>query len=150
MAGSKHKNVFRAIAEPFVGQEPLLIRFCRGLVDNLTTILRTALVFGAVVLLQDLRDFVAETAPPVADVTPVLVAPVEVEAPVPPSPVMTESVEMALKCTYTEFRNDHYDECVKDDSRVYKRPGADPDDTGQVFEPPEVLFAGVLRVTNEG
>lgn len=150
MAENRPRNAFRGIAEPFLSHEPLLIRFCRGLVDNLTTILRTGLVIGAVVLLQDLRDFMAENAPPVADVSPERAAPVEVEVAAPRLPVITESVEMALNCTYTEFRNEHYDECVQDGSRVYKRPGADPDDTSQLFEPPEVLFAGALRVTNEG
>ena len=43
------------------------------------------------------------------------------------SPVLTDGVLHALNCTYTEYRETHFDECVDEPSQVYPRPiGDDP------------------------
>ena len=47
--------MFRGIAPPVFVREPLLIRLCTAFVDNLTLILRTGLVMGALLLVHDLR-----------------------------------------------------------------------------------------------
>jgi len=52
-------------------------------------------------------------------------------------------VQHALNCTYTDYRNQHFEDCVRDPSEVYRRPGANPDDTGFVDYDRLVLFAGL-------
>jgi len=46
------------------------------------------------------------------------------------------------------LRNAHYDDCVKDPSRIYVSPYADPDDTGQVTYDAPVLYARLDAYTN--
>ena len=64
-----------------------------------------------------------------------------------PEPVLSDGVMHALNCTYQDYRDAHYDECVKDPSRIYPRPQADPDDTGHVFYDTPVLFAQLDSVS---
>jgi len=52
---TNHTRKFRGIAAPVLVREPLLVRLCTTFVNNLTLILRTGLVMGAVLLVHDLR-----------------------------------------------------------------------------------------------
>jgi hypothetical protein len=135
----------RGIAAPVLVREPLLVRLCSSFVENLTLILRTGLILGAVLLVHDLRLFLQEITPPtVAESAPVTAVPDDGEAMSTAEarkPVLSERVIHALNCTYERFRNEHYDECVKDSSRIYPRPQADPDDTGYVIYDAPVLYA---------
>ena len=58
-------------------------------------------------------------------------------------PVLSDSVKHALNCTFGNYRDENFDECVKGPSRVYQRPGAEEDDTGHNFHAMPVLFARV-------
>jgi hypothetical protein len=143
MAEQRRRN-FRGVAEPVFVREPLLVRLCAAFVDNFTLILRTALVIGAVLLVHDLRTVVEKMTQPVAESVPTPAAPVEIEAigtTEAQEPVLNESVMHALNCTYGDYRNAHYDECVTEPSRIYQRPQADPDDTGLVIYDAPVMYA---------
>ncbi len=143
MATNQNRK-FRGIAPPVFVHEPLLVRLCASLVDNLTLILRTGLVLGAVLLVHDLRILLDEVSQPVAESVPAPAVPVESEAigtTEAQEPVLSEGVMRALNCTYEDYRNAHYDDCVKDPSRIYLRPHADPDDTGHVIYDAPVLYA---------
>ena len=144
MAG-KRKPRLRGIMEPILVREPVLLRLCSGFADNLTLILRTAFIIGALFLVQDLQVMVEKRGEPLAGIQP------QQSAPVPPAvaptatkePVFSDGVKHAFNCTFTEYRNKHFDECVHGPSRVYKRPGAEDDDTGQIFYATPVLYAGL-------
>jgi hypothetical protein len=117
---------------------------CTTFIDNLTLILRTGLVIGAVLLVHDLRVLLDEVTQPVAESVPAPAVPVENEAidtTEAQEPVLSEGVMHALNCTYEDYRNAHYDECVEDPSRIYLREHADPDDTGHVIYDTPVLYA---------
>ena len=134
----------RGIAAPVLVREPLLVRLCTKFVDNLTLVLRTGLVMGAVLLVHDLRILLDEVTQPVAESVPALAVPVENEAigtTETQEPVLSEGVMHALNCTYENYRNTHYDECVNDPSHIYLRPDADPDNTGQVYYDARILYA---------
>ncbi len=138
------KHNIRGTAPPILVREPLILRLCTSFVNNLTLILKTGLVVGSVVLVHDLRVFFDEVNHPVAESVPVQVVPVEIEAADADAisePVLSEGVLHALNCTYQDYRDSHYDECVKDQSRIYQRPEAGPDDTGYVFYDVPVLYA---------
>lgn len=150
----KRKRNFRGIAEPVLVREPLLVRLCVAFVDNLALILKTGLVLGAVLLVRDLRTFLDEVNQPVAESAPVPIVPleiekveeiVEIEA---QAPVLSDRVKQALNCTYANYRNTHYDECVKEPSSIYPRPEADPDDTGLIIFDSPVLFARLDNYTS--
>jgi len=138
------KSSIRAAVRPTTPREPLFIRLCHLFLENLTNLLRIGLVVGSILLVQDLRILFVEAQTPIADAEPAALAPDVVEDPpalVAPEPVLTEGVMQALNCTYEAYRKSHYDECVQDNSRIYKRPQADPDDTGLVLYEPPVLYA---------
>ena len=138
----KRRRKFRGIAEPVHVREPLFIRLCAAFVDNLTLILRTALIVGALVLVHDLRTLLDEPAQSVAESAPAPPpVPYDSAAAKPQDPVLSDRVLHALNCTYEDYRNAHFDECVKDRSRIYLRPHADPDDTGHVIYDTPVLYA---------
>ena len=130
--------------DPVTTGEPLFVRFCRGVVDNLRLILEVAFLAGAFFLAQDFRDFhvpqpVAEIDPPPVHVEP------SVDEPVPETPVVTDRVKHYLQCTYEEYRAQHYAECVDAESDIYNDPVADPDDTGHIFREPPLLLAVVFH-----
>ena len=145
------RSRFRGIAPPVLVREPLLIRLCATFVDNLTLILRTGLVMGTLLLVHDLRILLEEVTQPVAESVPAPAVPIESEAIVTTEvqePVLSEGVMHALNCTYEDYRNAHYDECVKDPSRIYLRPHADPDDTGLLIYDAPVLYARLADHTS--
>ncbi|MDH3613448.1 MAG: hypothetical protein OEU90_12030 [Gammaproteobacteria bacterium] len=150
MAKRRRRRI-RGIAEPVLVREPLLVRLCASFVDNLTLILRIAFVMGAVLLVQDLRTLFNEVTEPVAQSTPAAAVSVDIEtidATEAHEPVLSERVEHALNCTYEDYRNAHYDECVKEPSRIYVRPQAEPDDTGLVIYDAPVIYARLDGYTN--
>ncbi len=125
-------------------ESKLIARLCIVFVDNLTLMMRTALVVGAIFLVQDLRLVTEKYRQLLVEVEPVLaVHAVEAEpiaVPQPEEPVVTERVLHFLNCTYEDYRTLHYDECVEGHSSVYLRPLAD-DDTGYVRRDVHVLLA---------
>jgi hypothetical protein len=143
MAKNRRRK-FLGIAPPVLVREPLLVRLCTAFVENLTLILRTAFVVCAVLLVQDLRTLLEEVTQPIAESVPTPTVTVEIEAAgatEAQEPVLSEGVMHALNCTYEDYRNVHYDECVKDPSGIYQRPQAEPDDTGLVIYATPVLYA---------
>jgi len=143
--GRKRKQTLRGSAQPALANEPLVLRLCNAFVDNLAMILRTAFVIGAFFLVQDLRLFTAEVRQQPADPAPIATldtGPVTpIETPEPEEAVLTDDVKRALNCTYTEYRNAHYDECVQDQSEIYRRPGPGPDETGYMQYGIQTLYA---------
>lgn len=142
MAG-KNKPRLRGIMQPILVREPLLVRVCSAFVDNLTLLLRTAFILGALFLVQDLEVMFENRNQPVAGIQPEQAAP----APLVTSqdetdePALSDGVRHALNCTFTDYRNENFDACVNEPSHVYKRPGAEEDDTGQVYHATPVLVA---------
>ena len=138
------KDRIRGVAAPILVREPLFVRFCTAFVDNLTLMLRTGLILGAVVLVHDLRLLLDDVNEPVAESVPAQVAPVEsevIDVTETLEPVLSDGVMHALNCTYQDYRDTHYDECIEVPSQIYPRPQADPDDTGHVIYDTPVLFA---------
>jgi hypothetical protein len=145
---NKRKSRFRGLAEPVRVREPLPVRLCVGLVENLTLILRTALVLGAVALVHDLRILFDDMSQPVAETAAEIdAAPTVIDenegmgAPEAQEPVLSEGVLHALNCTYKVYRDTHYDECTEDSSDIYQRPDADPDNTGYINSYAPELYA---------
>lgn len=138
------KGRIRGVASPILVREPLVVRLSTAFVENLTLILRTGLILGAVVLVHDLRLLLDEVNQPVAESVPAQAAPDEsevIDVIDTSEPVLSDGVLHALNCTYQDYRDANYDECIKDPSRIYPRPQADPDDTGHVIYDTPVLFA---------
>lgn len=147
---AKRKHNLRGLASPIPDPDPLFIRLCSAFVDNLALLLRTALVIGAVMFVQDLRTSFQHAPSSVAEV-PALPAAADdpaarsqTENPQDSESALSEGVLRALNCTYQEFRNAHYDECVDDPSLVYPRPQPSPDESGFLLRPPRVLHASVV------
>ncbi len=143
--GRRRRNKLRGIAEPVLGREPLFVRLCSAFIENLTLILRAALVTGALFLVHDLSEFYdrvtddaveAETAEAESESATTEVTEVDV-------PVINDGVMHALNCTFTDYRDAHYDECVDEPSSVYPRPEADPDDIGFLAGDSPVMFASL-------
>jgi len=143
----RRKKKLQGIAEPALGREPLFVRLCSAFVDNLTLILRTALVTGALFLVQDLSNFYdrvaddaveAESAQNEAESESIPLEPI-----MPDEPVINEGVKHAMNCTYADYRESHYDDCVNEPSAVYPRPEADPDDIGYLADDSPVMFASL-------
>ena len=131
MAGSRK---FRGLAQPTMAHKPLFVRACEAFVDNLTLILRTAMVFGAVWLVGELRglgdfstDPMAGNEPevPTLDATPPQDDDADDER-----PVINDQIRHAYNCTFEAYRKAHFESCVSDPSDVYAPPEADPDDSG--------------------
>ena len=153
MAGNI-KRPLRGNAPKTLIEPPLFVRLCQAFVDNLGIILKTGLVVGSILLLQDLLTGLEETRDTAPRSTRILEAD---RVDVPPrattpahepgdeEPVaetfLSDGVQQALNCTYTEYRNAHYDECVGEPSDVYRHPPADPDDRGHLEHEAEILFA---------
>lgn len=121
------------------------MRLCSAFVDNLTLILRTAFVVGALFLVQDLDKLFEKLNTPEVDNR---TAPTTVEVEIAPNdatdveaPILTEGVKRAFNCTYTAYRNAHYDECVKEPSGIYLKPHAGPDDASHVMDEEHAMYA---------
>lgn len=145
----KRKQPFRGVAAPVFVREPLLVRLCSAFLNNLASLLRIAFVAGVIMLMQDFRDMTGELLQPVAEVEESPVSDVESDATdefVGREPLLTDGVKHALNCTYQDYRNAHYNECVNVDSpsEVYPRPDADPDDTSHTSSrESSVMFASL-------
>ena len=135
------RNNLRGNAEPVLRGRPLFIRFCEAFVDNLSLILKVALIVGAISFVKQLHH----SPEPASTETIALEQETREKIKVPADGETWKSpgVLHALNCTYTDYREQHYDECVKDASEVYKRPGADPDDTSFVPRDDFVLYASL-------
>ena len=145
----KKKPKLRGLAEPYLTREPLFIRFCSAFVDNLAMLLRVALVVGGIFLVQEL-PVLLQVPPEAADSAESAVANKPAAQPEPAKPdaaIVSEGVQHALYCTFEDYRNEHFDACVEEDSQVYKRPQADPDDTGFIFYNVDTLYASTAGTT---
>ena len=111
--------------------------------ENLSQILRVALVAGGIYLVQSLIDLrIAVT--PVEDPAKQRVA--EQLNQQPPAlneaPLDSEVIQLAEDCTRAEYWKQHYDKCFPNGSAIYPRPGPDElDDTSFIFDPQPVLLA---------
>jgi len=143
--GAKRKRSLGGIFEPMLVREPLFIRLCTAFVDNLGLILRTALVIGALMLVQEFRTLTSIGERAVADADqPAPAGDMPARPPqAPAEPVITDRVRHYLNCTYETYRADHYAECVEEPSRVYTSPQPGPDDLGHFHEPAPVLLARI-------
>lgn len=141
---AKRKRSLGGIFEPMLVREPLFIRLCTAFVDNLGWILRTALVIGALMLVQEFRTLTSLGERAVAGADQPVPAGSMPAMPQPPAdPVITDRVRHYLNCTYETYRADHYAECVEEPSRVYTSPQPGPDDMGYFHEPVQVLLARI-------
>jgi hypothetical protein len=143
------KRRIRGHAEPVFRGRPLFLRSCEAFIDNLTLILKVALVAGALVFVQELHVLRELFVPVEEDAAPAKSAyqppPTAPEAGASEKSWLTEGVRHALNCTHTDYRNAHYDECVKEPSKVYSRPEAGPDDIGFVLREDLVLYVSLQR-----
>jgi len=147
MAG-RRKQSYRGAASPVVVREPLLVKACRTFVELLPTILRTGFVLGAVLFLHEFRELSADPARTVVLDPPLPVAREESGAPpreeTPAStPVLNDRVRHFLNCTYEEYRREHFDECVEQQSLIYQPPQLGPDETGNALYAWPVRYAGL-------
>jgi hypothetical protein len=129
-----------------IGQppEPLLLTFLRGFVENLSVILRVLLVAGAILFIREIPRLQPHWQSPVAESEGEMAAPPpKVAAPIDEAErASNERVRHYMQCTYKSYRDVHFDACA-DDSRIYRRPATEPDETGYVPYEKAVLFAGV-------
>jgi len=140
----------RGIAAPVLVREPVLVRVCVALVDNLAIILRLGLMVGALFLIRDLRGVTDDLQPTVAELVPPTSgasATVTVHPERREPPVRNERVEHYLKCTYKDYRDAHFEACVDGPSSVYRKPEPDPDNTGRVWPEEPVR---TLRLAHTG
>lgn len=147
----RFKQQVRGIAEPVLVREPLLVRSCSAFVNNLTLILKTAFIVGAILLARDFRSLTEELGRSTVEGEPTLVVQ-EVETqsiaepePEPQAPVLSERVTHYLNCTFEDYRAAHYDECIEAPSRIYQRPQAKPDDIGNILYDVRHLYADTPR-----
>ena len=114
---AKRTNKPPGIAQPVLAGAPLFVRLCSAFVDNLASLLRVALVFGAILLVRDLRSVPGEDGQPLVEQsTPPAVVEVEateVEVIEEDEAILNERIKHALNCTYDEYRRVHFDECVE-------------------------------------
>lgn len=144
---AKRTNKLRGIAQPVLAGAPLFVRLCSAFVDNLASLLRVALVFGAIMLVRDLRSLPGEDSQRQVEPSPPAVTEVQViedEIIEEEEPFLSERIKHALNCTYDKYRRAHFDECVEEPSRIYARPEADPDDTGYVMHDSPIMFASLV------
>jgi len=146
----KSKLKLRGIAQPVLPGEPLVLRLCTAFVDNLALLLRTMLVIGAVVLVQDLRTQVPDSPPAGAALEPApaatVAAPPSAARAAPDTPLLSDRVKHCMNCTYQDYRAEHFDECVETPSSIYAPPPPDPDDTGMLEKGSALLLARVPQV----
>ena len=142
----RRRNELRGTAQPTLVREPLFVRLCTALVDHLGLVLKTAMLLAAAVFVQELQSSFSgagqadrlEPAPAIVTTNPVAPSVKDEFA----EPVLSEGVKQALNCTYAEYRNAHYDECVNEPSQVYPKPiGEDPDGAWFHSPTPSVLLA---------
>lgn len=147
MAG-RRKQFYRGVASPVVVREPLLVKACRMFVELLPTILRTAFVLGAVLFLHEFRELSADPARTVVVDPPLPVVQEKAEA-MPREdasasmPVLNDRVRHFLNCTYEEYRREHFDECVEQQSLIYRPPQPGPDESGNALYAWPVRYAGL-------
>lgn len=144
------RRKLRGIAEPVLPGEPLFIRACRAFVDNYVTLLRTAMLVGALLLVSDIDNMTSRLDPPAPGQLQVLESAESAPRPPPDDAVaepalLTDGIRHALSCTYEEFRKEHYDECFDGGSEVYARPDAGPDNRGGLLELPPERYASLDR-----
>ena len=146
MRSMRRRDELRGTAQPTLTEEPLFVRLCTAFVDNLGLILKTAMLLAAAVFVQELQSTFGgaeqadqlEPAPAIVTTNPVAPS-VEDEV---SEPVLSEGVMQALNCTFAEYRNTHYDECVSEPSQVYPKPiGEDPGGAWFHDPAPSVLLA---------
>lgn len=152
---------YRGKAPRVQPSEPLFVRLCKAFVDNLGILLKTAFVFGAVLLVQNLTDALQEMRDAPPSEVPILATDSEidrsergdVETPADASQepeviesFMSEGVKRAFNCTFTEYREAHYEECVDEPSDVYRQP-VDADDSGFMQAESAILYAGVVTAS---
>ena len=139
---AKQRKRLRGIAQPILVREPLIVRLCTALVDNLTLILRTAFVIASLFLVQELQPRFESADEPVAETQPETDAPEMPRSdPEPQESFLTDGVQHAFNCTFEKYRNAHYDECVNGESRIYQEPAASEDDSGHVYYASPEMFA---------
>jgi len=131
----KNKQSFHGVAAPAVSREPVLVRLCSAFVNNLSTILKAGLVVGAAFFIHDFRILMDELLPAATVSKPIPVA-IEIEVklsdePEPQESLYTDRVMHFYNCTFEDYRNANYENCVLEPSEIYRPPQADPDDTGR-------------------
>lgn len=131
----RNKQSFRGVAAPARAREPVLVRLCSAFVSNLSTILQAGLVVGAAFFIHDFRILMDELLPAatVSEAIPVAVE-IEVQAAAEPElqeSLYTDRVMHFYNCTFEDYRNANYEDCVLEPSEIYQPPEADPDDTGR-------------------
>ena len=134
----KNKRSFRGIAAPARAREPVLVRLCSAFVNNVSTILKAGLVVGAAMFIHDFRILMDELLPAMTVSKPVPVA-VEVQAAddsETQESLYTDRVMHFYNCTFEDYRNANYEDCVLEPSEIYQPPEANPDDTGWVVDVP--------------
>lgn len=120
------------------------MRFCAAVVDNLPMMLRVLFLAGALLLANDIRSVPGELARQTADTASASILPPEESAPAETDPpLLTEGVRQALACTYRDYRESHFDECVDASSVIYERPNEDDDGTGYVPVRRPILLAAL-------
>ena len=144
----KSKQRLHGIAAPVLPGKPLFIRLCEAFVENLAMILRSALIVGALALAHQFATLTEGLSPSIAEIDSVPIpADVTAEPIVPPEPaqpVVTDRVRHYLNCTYEDYRNEHFDSCVEQQSQICRAPGAAPDETGRLPREAESRFALVM------
>ena len=135
----------RRIVDPRGHRIPLFVRLCEGFVDNLSQILRVALVAGGIYLVQSLVDL-RDAMEPAEERAEQHIAEGPTEKPVVVDEVLLDSevIQLAEDCTRAEYWKQHYDKCFPGGSTIYPRPDPEElDDTGFLPEDPVVLFASL-------
>ena len=130
----------RGVVQPVLGNEPLIIELCKAFIANFRMILNVAMVCGAVLLAQQLRDLADEV--PVAETTP-MHEPAPQPAMPETTPLNTDRIMHWQNCTRPDYRNEHFDDCELEASEIYGPDMADPDNTGLLFEESAVLLASL-------
>ena len=149
MTVMKRANRFRQTAQPTFEQEPLLVRLCAAFVEHLGVILKTTMLFATALFVQELQLLFSDSDS--RDGEPVSPTVIQTERAAPPQsesaddPVLSEGVLHALNCTYTDYRETHFDECVEEPSAVYPRPIGD--DPGGAWNPDQRRPVLLARVT---
>ena len=133
----------RRIVDPRGHRIPLFVRLCEAFVDNLSQILRVALVAGGIYLVQSLVDLGDAMAPAEEPQQQTVVERLNDEPPaVDEAPLDSAIIQLAEDCTRTEYWKQHYDKCFPNGSAIYPRPDPDElDDSSFLPEDRAALFA---------
>lgn len=137
----QRKQKFRGSASPLRSREPIFIRLCSTFVDNLTLILRIGFVFGVAFLVHTIADEFRATPQSSAAQIAEQSATEQSEAPElvteKEESLLSDRVKLARDCTYREFREAHYEECVESDSAIWHNPNG----SGSVTRESPVRYA---------